>query len=55
MPVFCIGGIKLENLPGVLAAGAERVVIVSGLLLAADPAGYARACAAQLRGMGFSG
>jgi thiamine-phosphate pyrophosphorylase len=35
-PIFCIGGIKLENLPGVLAAGARRVVIVSGFLQSAD-------------------
>lgn len=41
-PVFCIGGIKLENLPEVIAAGARRAVIVSGLLLAPDIAGYAR-------------
>jgi thiamine-phosphate pyrophosphorylase len=43
VPIFCIGGIKLENLPDVIAAGADRVVIVSGLLLAADIANYARA------------
>jgi thiamine-phosphate pyrophosphorylase len=36
VPVFCIGGIKRHNLPDVLAAGAERVVIVSGLLLAGE-------------------
>lgn len=36
LPIFCIGGIKLENLPAVLAAGAKRVVIVSGLLQSAD-------------------
>lgn len=44
LPIFCIGGIKRENLPQVLAAGAHRVVIVSGLLLADDPAAYARDC-----------
>ena len=33
IPVFCIGGIKRENLPNVTAAGAKRVVIVSDLLL----------------------
>jgi thiamine-phosphate pyrophosphorylase len=44
IPIFCIGGIKLENLPQVIAAGAKRVVIVSGLLQANDIAGYARAC-----------
>lgn len=36
IPAFCIGGIKKENLPTVLAAGARRVVIVSELLTAAD-------------------
>jgi thiamine-phosphate pyrophosphorylase len=42
IPIFCIGGIKLENLPEIMAAGARRVVIVSGLLLANDIALYAR-------------
>ncbi len=32
IPIFCIGGIKLHNLPEVIAAGARKVVIVSGLL-----------------------
>jgi len=32
IPVFCIGGIKRDNLETVLAAGARRVVIVSDLL-----------------------
>ncbi|MBA3652250.1 MAG: thiamine phosphate synthase, partial [Chthoniobacterales bacterium] len=36
LPIFCIGGIKIENLPAVLAVGAKRVVIVSGLLQSAD-------------------
>ena len=44
IPVFCIGGIKLENLGQVLAAGAKRLVIVSGLLQASDIVGYTRAC-----------
>lgn len=35
-PVFCIGGINMDTLPAVLAAGGRRVVIVSALLLAAD-------------------
>ena len=47
-PIFCIGGIKLENLERVLAAGAKRVVIVSGLLQAPDVGAYARACRAIL-------
>jgi thiamine-phosphate pyrophosphorylase len=34
LPIFCIGGIKLDNLRDVIAAGARRVVIVSDLLQA---------------------
>ena len=48
IPIFCIGGITLENLPEVIAAGARRVVIVSGLLLANNIATYARAAKALL-------
>ncbi len=48
LPIFCIGGIKVENLADVIAAGARRVVIVSGLLQAADIAEYARAAKALL-------
>lgn len=36
IPMFCIGGIKPENLQQVLDAGARRVVIVSSLLQAPD-------------------
>ena len=50
IPIFCIGGIKSENLAQVIAAGAKRVVIVSGLLQANDSAGYARSCKKLLRG-----
>ena len=42
-PIFCIGGIKLSNLGEVLAAGAKRVVIVSGLLQALDVRAATRA------------
>ena len=48
-PIFCIGGIKLENLPEVIAAGARRVVIVSGILRAPDVTAYCRAAAETLR------
>lgn len=48
VPIFCIGGIKLEKLAEVIAAGAKRVVIVSGLLTAKDIASYARSCKALL-------
>ncbi len=43
IPIFCIGGIRLDNLPEVLEAGARRVVIVSDLLQARDIATYGRA------------
>jgi thiamine-phosphate pyrophosphorylase len=36
IPVFAIGGIRRDNLAGVLAAGARNVVIVSDLLTAPD-------------------
>ena len=42
IPIFCIGGIKLENLPAIIEAGARRVVIVSGILQAADIVKYCR-------------
>ena len=48
IPIFCIGGIKLDNLPKVIEAGAHRVVIVSGLLHARDIAACARAAKALL-------
>ena len=48
VPIFCIGGVKLENLDIVLAAGARRVVIVSGILQAADIAAYCREAKARL-------
>jgi thiamine-phosphate pyrophosphorylase len=41
-PIFCIGGIKAENLAAVIEAGAQRVVIVSAILKAEDVAGYCR-------------
>lgn len=44
LPIFCIGGIKIDNLGKVLAAGAKRVAIVSGLLKAPDITKYARGC-----------
>lgn len=48
IPVFCIGGVKRENLDAVLAAGARRVVIVSGILLAPDIGAYCREVKARL-------
>jgi thiamine-phosphate pyrophosphorylase len=49
IPVFCIGGINLETLDEVVAAGARRVVIVSALLRAADIVSYAREVRAHLQ------
>jgi thiamine-phosphate pyrophosphorylase len=42
IPWFAIGGINLENLDDVLAAGAKRICVVSGILNADD---VAKACA----------
>lgn len=48
LPIFCIGGIKRGHIPALLACGARRVVIVSGILQAADVAGYVREVRAML-------
>ena len=48
IPIFCIGGIKLDNLDAVLEAGATRVVIVSGLLQAPDVAAATRAAVERI-------
>ena len=42
IPWFAIGGINLENLSGVLAAGAQRICVVSAILNAKD---VAKTCA----------
>ena len=49
VPQFCIGGINEATLPKVLAAGAQRVVIVSALLQSADIPGYCRRIREQLQ------
>ena len=49
IPIFCIGGIKPENLDLVLDAGARRVVIVSGLLQAKDIVQTCRVVKERLR------
>jgi thiamine-phosphate pyrophosphorylase len=48
-PWFAIGGIDLDNLDAVLAAGATRVVVVRVITEAEDPGAAARAVAARLR------
>lgn len=47
-PFFCIGGIKNDNAGQVLAAGARRIVVVSGILQAPDIPAYCRALKALL-------
>jgi len=47
-PVFCIGGINLENLGAVIQAGARRVVIVSGILKSEDVVEYCKKVKAML-------
>jgi len=42
VPVFCIGGINIDNLQSVIDAGAYRVVMVSALLKAHSIVDYAR-------------
>ncbi|HLK43230.1 MAG TPA: thiamine phosphate synthase [Thermoleophilia bacterium] len=49
VPWFAIGGIDLDNVGAVLAAGARRIVVVRAVTEAADPASAASALAAQLR------
>lgn len=44
VPIFCIGGIKEENLKELKNEGAKRVVIVSGLLCADDRADKTKSC-----------
>jgi thiamine-phosphate pyrophosphorylase len=48
-PWFAIGGISLDRLDEVLAAGATRVVVVRAITEAADPAAATRAFARRLR------
>ena len=47
LPIFCIGGINIDNLQSVIDAGAKRVVMVSALLKAYSIADYAR-CATDM-------
>jgi thiamine-phosphate pyrophosphorylase len=41
-PIVAIGGITLERAPEVIAAGADSVAVISGILQANDPAAQAR-------------
>jgi thiamine-phosphate pyrophosphorylase len=48
LPWFAIGGIDLDNVEQVVAAGASRIVVVRAITEAADPAAAARALLAAL-------
>jgi len=47
IPIFCIGGINIDNLQQVIDAGAKRVAMVSALLKAHSIVDYAR-CATDM-------
>jgi thiamine-phosphate pyrophosphorylase len=47
IPIFCIGGVNIDNLQQVIDAGAKRVVMVSALLKAHSLVDYAR-CATDM-------
>ena len=47
LPIFCIGGINVDNLQNVIDARAKRVVMVSALLKAHNIVDYAR-CATDM-------
>ena len=47
LPIFCIGGLSIDNLQSVIDAGAKRVVMVSALLKAHSIVDYAR-CATDI-------
>jgi len=46
-PIFCLGGINIDNLQSVIDAGGKRVVMVSALLKAQNIVDYAR-CATDM-------
>jgi thiamine-phosphate pyrophosphorylase len=52
VPWFAIGGIDLDNVEQVVAAGARRIVVVRAITEADDPAGAARALLAALDAAG---
>ena len=55
IPWFAIGGITLDNLDDVLAAGAQRICVVSAILCADDLAAACRKFKDRLRLLGTGG
>jgi len=50
LPIFCIGGVDVGNLPMILHMGGLRVCIVSGILRANSIVSYCRSCRNILAG-----
>lgn len=48
LPIFCIGGVKEDNLSTIVSHGAMRAVIVSGILQSPDKAAMIQRCHALL-------
>lgn len=48
LPIFCIGGVNAGRLDEIMAAGAQRVVVVSAFLQAADVSAEVRALKVRL-------
>ncbi len=53
LPVFALGGVKAENLPATLAAGAAGIACISAILGAADPAVAAADLLSALKACNF--
>ncbi len=54
VPQFCIGGVNEKTLAEVIAAGAQRIVIVSALLQSADIPAYCRRVRAEIEAVALS-
>jgi thiamine-phosphate pyrophosphorylase len=48
LPVFALGGVTLERLPELLAAGTQGVALIAAILNAADPAAAATGILSRL-------
>jgi thiamine-phosphate pyrophosphorylase len=49
LPVFALGGVTLERLPELLAAGSHGVALIAAILAAAEPAAAATAILSRLK------
>jgi thiamine-phosphate pyrophosphorylase len=53
LPVYAIGGIKLENMADVLTTGVCGIALISGVIAAVDPRSASRSFLDSLRGAGW--